>query len=335
MKPSFNLFDERKYALLPGYSKPLPDELLSSWLTRLATDHTVPLSTFVKLVWPEFVLYANDVDLVFEDRFLRQLAVQTNCTLEQVKQTTLASINKYIGGMNSLFVMPSVKLGSNPRRIYQRMMYCGNCLSKGEPYFRKIWRLSLFVACPDCGCYLNDCCPWCGAYISFSRNALRFTEFESMVQCHSCGKDLRLTKCRPAPDEIIRLQKIINELLDVKKEKKYPESFLFVLYRIMSIMRNPRAKYIELQKDIYSVLDIPFKARTGKVCRFDLLNLEERINAMRAADWLLRDWPIRYMSYSKKHHVSLKYKSRWPKDPPRWITKVANLNCNEFVDLYT
>lgn len=335
MNISFDLYEGRKYPLLPGYSKPFDNELLSSWLTRMAIDHKLSILTFTRRLWPEYRLYANDIDLLVSDDFLYQLAIQTNCTTQQVKQTTLESINENIGGMRSLFVLPSVKLGSNPKRIWQSLMYCGSCLQKEIPYFRKTWRLSIFIICPDCGCYLQDYCPWCGAFISFSRNALKIIDADCITLCHACGKDLQMTKCKSAPDELVNLQRIIVELLDEKKAKKHPESLLFVLYRVMSQLRNPLGKYRQWQKDIYTHLKIPYEPTKGKMYRFDLLTLQDRIHAMTAAYWLLEDWPERFIHFSKKHQISLKYSSRWRNDPPRWFSKIVNLECNEFTQLFS
>ncbi|MGH9908482.1 MAG: TniQ family protein, partial [Pyrinomonadaceae bacterium] len=62
--------------LWPVHLKPQEDELLSSWLARLALAHGQTEASFTIRVWPGRILVARDVDLwndptIFETLFIK------------------------------------------------------------------------------------------------------------------------------------------------------------------------------------------------------------------------------------------------------------------------
>ena len=48
--------------LWPAHPKPLPDELLSSWMVRIAGQHGLKLHTFASAVWPGISIWNRDID---------------------------------------------------------------------------------------------------------------------------------------------------------------------------------------------------------------------------------------------------------------------------------
>src|SRR3990172_9203307 len=80
----------------PVHLKPQEDELLSSWLARLALAHGQTASSFFTRAWPGRYLLARDLDLWNDQTALKLLARKTNTPLARVFPTTLASYEGWL-----------------------------------------------------------------------------------------------------------------------------------------------------------------------------------------------------------------------------------------------
>ena len=177
--------------------KPQEDELLSSWLVRVALAHdTLPWS-FMNLHFPEYhnIPFSRDLDVWAPDDLLNKIAIKSNHTFETIYALTLRS---YIGTVflkfnpscgNAHFSYIKVKGRSN--KLYGQK-YCPICLEENEiPYFRKTWRLKSVDLCKIHQRKLLDRCCQCGKPISlykFGKNGQGFME------CWHCGSNLSKTK---------------------------------------------------------------------------------------------------------------------------------------------
>src|SRR5689334_17319178 len=76
--------------LLPVHIKPKDDELLSSWLVRLAAAHGVMPYRFWSKVWPKALFWRKSkTDQQDDMEFLSFLSEKTGTPLERVLSTTL------------------------------------------------------------------------------------------------------------------------------------------------------------------------------------------------------------------------------------------------------
>src|SRR5215213_7254788 len=76
--------------LWPAHIKPQPDELLSSWLVRLAMAHASKLHTFCSIIWPRKQIWNRDIDRSADTELLQTLSDKTDTSIERVRATTLA-----------------------------------------------------------------------------------------------------------------------------------------------------------------------------------------------------------------------------------------------------
>lgn len=175
------------------HPKPQEDELLSSWLVRIALAHdTLPWS-FYNMHFPEYhnIIFARDVDVWAPEDFLQKLAWKSGYSYEQIFNLTLKS---YIGtqlpifnpsGYNKFFSYIKRRGGIN--RLFGQK-YCSNCLKEDNtPYFKKQWRLKSITECEKHNVQLKDKCPKCKIPITlfkFNKNSFGFTA------CWSCGVNL-------------------------------------------------------------------------------------------------------------------------------------------------
>ena len=164
---------------------PQEDELLSSWLVRVALAHDTMPWSFYNMHFPEYknIVFSRDVDVWAPEDFLQKLVLKSGYTYEQIFNLTLRS---YIGtllpkfnpsGWNRYFSY--IKARSRSNKLYGQK-YCPECLKEDEnPYFRKAWRLKSVTKCVKHNTELHNRCPSCSTPISvykFSRNGSGYTK---------------------------------------------------------------------------------------------------------------------------------------------------------------
>lgn len=161
------------------------DELLSSWLVRIALAHdTIPWS-FYNMHFPEYknIIFSRDLDVWAPQKFLEKLAQKSNLPYQEIFNLTLQS---YIGtllpqfnpsGMNKYFSYIKVRGRSN--KLYGQK-YCPKCLQENTlSYFKKEWRLKYIQTCKKHNLTLQDKCPNCNKPISiykFSKQGYGYTK---------------------------------------------------------------------------------------------------------------------------------------------------------------
>lgn len=187
--------------LWPVHLKPQADELLSSWLMRLAAAHALKLHTFCALTWTRRKqIWNRDIDKCADESILNLLVEKTGTRPEVVARTTLAAYEGYLYERhnpygNTRWIMP-VGVYHRTRRRHG-LQFCPRCLAEDDaPYYRRSWRLAFVTFCERHGTTLSDRCPRCYAPVNFHRNELGHRAkwaADSVTLCHACGYDLRET----------------------------------------------------------------------------------------------------------------------------------------------
>ena len=187
-------------SLWPIHLKPLPDELLSSWLIRLAHAHGYKVETLCRiLLGPRANMWNRDVDRSSQTKLMQSVMSATSASEQQFFQATLSSYEgtlseRYESGGTARWLISLAIFHRTRRR--PGLMYCRLCLaSDGEPYFRKKWRLSCITVCTQHGVNLEDTCPHCQATLMPHRADVGFHSFvptdRLLVRCYRCERDLR------------------------------------------------------------------------------------------------------------------------------------------------
>lgn len=335
MDTSFALYDNIGQAILPAYTKPFPDELLSSWLVRMSEDHGLNIFEFCQLCWPKVAIFERDIDRNVKDQVIQDIAVRTNCSYEEVKSSSLRyfehklydpSDKKY--NSRTKWMLPIERIGFKHKR--KGLMYCPGCLKRDKkiPYYRKAWRLSFSLTCVHCGCYLYDCCPWCGVPICFFRNSIGISNqvtFKNWVTCSNCKRDLRDGKIIDAPKEIVEMQKHLYEILEFGLSSKviYPIQYFDVLHQIVRLLSTYRSRFQPLRRDLFKEHKIPFFIVQSDRTIFELLEYDKRIQVITLAYWLLNDWPERFLFYCRKHRLRSTDVLFGLKNAPFWYERIV------------
>jgi len=145
--------------LWPIHYKPLPHELLSSWLVRLAHGHGLEVKTFCNLILSNNQqVWNRDIDRLAPTWLLDQLST----TPKIVWITTLRAK----GLLYEKFRTSGTLSWSLALKIYHRkregygLQFCPACLSEdAAPYFRKRWRIAFNTLCLQHKSMLLDRCP--------------------------------------------------------------------------------------------------------------------------------------------------------------------------------
>lgn len=298
----FALFDY-KSKVLPAFCKPCENEILSSWLARLAYRHGVTTVKLCTLILNRQYGLNKDVDKLIKEEQIPILAERTNCTIQQVHATTLASYKNilfYSPDMRhckEAWLLPSRYLmhgAHQPYHFNSGLLYCPGCVKK-EAYFKKQWRLAISFVCPECGCYLVDKCPHCGKGNSLDGY---------MVGCHSCGNDITDCQMEMASPELVSLQKHLYEIMEYNKVgiAYIKELYLKVLYVVCSLLlKKSKGALRNLAEDVFELNDVSYHSIKQNELR--LLDTKQRGDVISAVHWLLQKWPERFLNLCRNNYL--------------------------------
>jgi len=172
--------------------KPQQNELLSSWLTRVAFAHGMTLNNFFSrfIRHDGTALTRTDIDFQYNPKLWNALAEKSKIDIKTIQNLSLRSEEGYLFTCNECLYPPTQIRKLVDRRTHFGLMYCPKCLEEDEhPYFRQEWRYLFYNACSKHGIYLKDRCGIC-----FERVRLRKMSIDNkIIFCHKCKRDLSQT----------------------------------------------------------------------------------------------------------------------------------------------
>jgi hypothetical protein len=327
-------------------TKPQEDELLSSWLVRLAWGSAIKLQHLcVHVLGQSPGFLSADIDRNPQEALLAQLCESTGTPLARGLQIGLASLEGRLWcSFHSRgpvpWLIPNYRDGR--RRLKHGLQYCPQCLAEDDqPYFRRKWRLAFNVVCERHGLFLRDECPHCAAPVvfhtgDFGRRLL--SAASPITQCPSCLLDLRKDRAplRPIPDRaLVEFHTRLMSCLAAGHETTLPGaslySFLFfdglhLLCRLLvSSGRGGRLRS-ELLDGVDDALRL---ARQSAPVRFEELRLADRVLAMTMCERLISRWPLIFASACKRCRLSSSYVIRYDAYMPYWLCRELRWELND------
>lgn len=218
-------------ALWAWRPRPQPDELLSSWLRRVALGNSTGLHTFCNANWPRVQIWNRDIDSLAPDAVVSRMAEGVGTSFETAVGTTLGAFE------GTLFERLRRNCGTDwvlTLGIYHRvrrshgLQWCPRCLATdAEPYYRRRWRLALASTCPRHGIVLADSCHECGTPGMPHRQADPY--------CDTCFADRREHPSIVADSQTLQLEQRLAELLapDVTLHSDLEELHPIAYYRLI------------------------------------------------------------------------------------------------------
>lgn len=179
-------------SVLPVRCRPQPEELLSSWLVRLAWLNAEKLHTFRRRFWlhPGSPWGCN-IDLSLPYDALGRIARMTLAPPDSLVNQTLA---QYCGKLFEVIEPQGSAHGilANRHRGRQLLGYglqlCPDCIRSGAvAYFRRSWKISYVVVCPIHNRLLIDACPGCKQPLAYHQADLGRALLPERVPTAFCG----------------------------------------------------------------------------------------------------------------------------------------------------
>lgn len=196
---------------LPLYVEPQEDEVLLSWLLRLATRLQVSQHTLVRAgFWIDDRGERAQWWRRPPPQMLSRISARTGIRTERLRAMTFERWSVYRDDeANERFSVQRLQSHARQSRAF-RFVLCEQCLdAQAEPYLRMLWAIGWAAVCPQHATILTARCPKCSAKLRIGRlsTPARF----SPRTCAQCGNDLRYGLTQPAHPSVMRVQRALLE----------------------------------------------------------------------------------------------------------------------------
>ena len=143
--------DNTKFLIHP---KPQINELLSSWLVRIARAHLTHTTSFTNMHFKEYptnIIWQRDLDIWCPDELIRRLSFKSGYSEEVIFNMTLRSLEGVITNhITGKSYTKNIRALGNYCHVKTKggLQFCPKCLKEDKiPYFRKEWRLTFYTYC--------------------------------------------------------------------------------------------------------------------------------------------------------------------------------------------
>lgn len=321
--------------LWPIRYKPLPDELLSSWLVRLAHGHGLKVQTFCNLIFGNRrQVWNRDIDRLGPDWLVNELSGRTGTPLEIAYGTTLRA---YEGQLYPQFKLSGVLQWILTLKMYHRkhegfgLQYCPPCLrEEPEPYFRKSWRVAFNTVCVQHQCMLRDRCPNCGAGVAFHRRDIGAPDFvaaDSLSACHQCGFDLGKASMEPIVSYDKQASDWLATLCGQLTHGDANQSVLNLdslgVMRRLTMLLTSQYRTVRLHAHVCNQLGVPEVEMTKGRITIETRPLHERHHLIQQVAWLMVDLEPRLGIAWRAKAVRYNHLGKDFENAPEWYLKVA------------
>lgn len=338
--------DERTLTgtLWPVHLKPKEDELLSSWLARLALAHGQTVASFTYRVWPRRILVARDVDLWNDPAIFETLSTKTATSSARVFAATLASYEGWLFDKPRKCHLPWALpryLNIRPERPFG-LQFCPWCLaSDKEPFFRRQWRLAFLILCPIHGTLLLDRCQRCGLAVCYERQTAQEPGKPwTLTLCYGCRTDLRkFAKARyHKPIESTELEFTVFLQTTMRRGwVEMPQNGVIYSHLFFTGLHHMirRLTYGRMAKPLKGALsrsygiDLPIDCLPGNTFIFERMQISQRRSLLQAVNCLLRNWPDNFIQFCQANNLACDFLlGDRSQDLPFWYLRVVREHLN-------
>lgn len=321
---------------LLGHTRPRSDELLSSWLVRLALQNGLKVHSLCQRVWRDGPVWNRDIDNSAPSGFIEALSNATALESSHVRGTTLAALEghlfeKHNPSGNTPWILPIGVYHRTRRRF--GLQFCPHCLDEAVPYFRRSWRLAYTVVCPTHRVVLSDRCA-CGSAVNFHRSDIGGSMLHRLDVriCPQCGCDLR--RCRASPVDLAVLSQALFSQTRCSNALEsgyalvgasYVRSILFFvgvhqMLRLLTGQKNAQALF-ETCASWTRPLSAATETKGGRLERADTFSRMVLMSCI--AEWL-DDWPAQFIRSCQRAGVTSSDVYKDLRSVPFWLATVVD-----------
>jgi len=320
----------------PLHPPPLEDELLSSWIVRLAVTYHVAPFTFCREALALQHPTPRTLDHQPPPALLTRLADVTGCPIARVVATTL---QRYEGCLFGAITAPvpaamlAMMQGIGPDRSCAThwtrarkpwrgadatpwlfppqqavtLQFCPHCVrddAMASP--RTAWRLALTTACPKHRVLLREGCLHCGVPVDVVFLSWRHTSFRYCL----CGADLGQASTVAAPPALAALTDRIHEAVTTGAVRldgtaSLPaETYFTILRAFVEAVRLTRGRQPWAEACWRTLGVEPVDIRPHLAVPFEAQPLAWRVDTMQLVSDLLTEWPSHFLASCQR--VALK-----------------------------
>lgn len=323
-------------SLWPVHYKPLPDELLSCWLVRLAHGHGMKVQTFCNVIFGNRrQIWNRDIDRLAPVWLLDELNMRTSTPMNTVMRTTLRS---YEGILYRKFRTAGPLHWILLLQMYHRkrngfgLQFCPACLATDTvPYFRTSWRIALNTTCTIHKVMLLDRCPACGSAICVHRLDMQTRTLDldkAMSYCYRCDTDLRVAPSIEAISYDSHATGLILRASHTVTDKHEPSTeWNLDLYSVMHQLcraMTGRYEHLSLRKFVLENLDARDIGLTGGYVSFEMRPIEQRHHLLQLCAWLLSDLQPRLTAAWRARAIRYNLLLKDFPDSPEWYLDIVS-----------
>ncbi len=322
---------------LPIHPQPLPEELLSSWMVRLALANRFSLHTFYnKVIGYNGQIWTRDVDRSCSYELIDLLHQYTKQPRKVIQSLSLSSYEGLLfESLSSNALAPWILSAGifHRKRRNAALQYCPLCLREDStPYFRKTWRLAFYVLCEHHNCLMESTCPSCKQPVLHHRIGIgkeNTVPHMDISLCHYCGYCLKYVTPRylyrpgcVAKHYLLKLLKhhsngpwkCGNNLLS------FGLAYFKGIWFLLSSLRSKKATV--LREEINRATGLHLKA--SRYHTFEGADHSERLEYMLCISWILSGWPKHYLSACYKANYVRSSVAENPKKLPYWFNSIID-----------
>jgi hypothetical protein len=297
--------------ILPLHPRRKADELLSSWIVRLARTNRVKVhSLCIRLGGNMAPIWTRDVDRMAPSWLISRLSQLTGRPEAEIRQATLADLAELIDvdhhpNGTSTWLLP---LGIwHRQRLKFGLQFCPTCLRMDDsPYIRRAWRLAFYTECEHHHTLLADRCPACGKPHAYFRGELGNRDAvtaQSMAFCSHCGFDLGATPLErfdwpdwQTPIAVRNLQFMCDFGWMTLDGRVYQEAseLLLVVRQVIKVLASPTRDGQLYDAVADQVWPQGYQALGSRGQSYERRGVAERHRLFYMAVWLLQEWPHRF-----------------------------------------
>lgn len=287
--------------------RPAPgqNELLSSWLHRLALANAIADHTLCRHMFGRLAIWNRDVDRCFPEEAFPILSQWTGVAESQLAAMKLThwagrlseSVNRY---GNNVWILP---LGVF-HRIRRRcgLQFCAACLREGPIDAVWKWRMAWATCCRRHQLVLLEDCPGCGSpYVPHRMAPSLF----GRACCPRCGTDVsRATQRAAEHGEIEMQQRLETALLEGHTQIDNHGYFALPLFeglrRLVRVVLS--AKWSDLALKVRGIQLTPVRFANGTAA-FEFQHIATRREVLSVVWVLLKNWPNRFLAKMREASI--------------------------------
>lgn len=317
-------------ALWPAHPHPLKDELLSSWLVRVAHANGLKVQSFCRLAFgSERQVWNRDIDRLAPAWLVEAMAARTGTTMKRAWQTT---VMRYRGKLfergkasGQLRWILSLQM-YHRKRLGYGLQFCPTCLAEdAEPYFRLAWRVAFYTYCPKHDCMMLDRCPQCGHGVAYHRIELGRPDTMSTAPlccCWACGFDYRQSETTPVDkwsERTFQSWAKALRLIDhgAPSSTRFDYGKLAVLHQMTKLLLGPKTKG-KLAKYVTATTHQAWLATQALRIPIESRDRLDRHHTIGMAWWLIGRWPNRLQAAWRRRALRYNWLLRDFRQAPEW-----------------